>query len=293
MTPNNNEDKFLTPFGIDKKYTDYNKSKFHIINVPYAKTVSYIKGAEKGPEAIIKASEQVELYDIATESEPYLKGISFEEINTNQELTSIWQEMSQKVHKCITNNKFPIILGGEHSITHGGIMGCKQKHKDLCILHIDAHCDLREDYLGDKYSHACALRYAFDENIPIVQVGIRSAEKEEHLLIKNNPSKIKTFFASKKKLNNKKILNNLQSKNLYITIDIDGFDPSVIPHTGTPEPGGLGWYEVINLLEDIFANFNVIATDIVELAPSDFSTISDFTVAKLLYKVLALKTQTK
>ncbi|MGD9579900.1 MAG: agmatinase [Vampirovibrionia bacterium] len=285
----NNCKNTVIPFGIEEEYSQYETSKFHVISVPYAKTVSYIKGAENGPDAILKASEQVELYDIATESEPYLEGISYEEINTNVELPVIWEEMKEKVYKCINHNKFPVLLGGEHSITHGGIMGCKEKYNDLCILHIDAHCDLRTDYLGDKYSHACALRYAFDENTPIVQIGIRSAEKEEHTLIKNNPDKIKTFFANEEKLNNKEVLNNIKSKNVYLTIDIDGFDPSIIPHTGTPEPGGLGWYEVLKLLEELFKNYNVIAADIVELCPSETSTVSDFTAAKLLYKLFALK----
>ena len=280
-------DKALTPFGIEQSLTRFESSLFHIINVPYAPTVSYLKGAENAPDAILKASEQVELYDIQYHKEPYLKGISLTEINTKNEINKIWADISNEIYKCLTNDKFAVMLGGEHSITHGAIEGCKKVTQDFCILQIDAHCDLREEYLNNPYSHACALRHAFNIDIPITQVGIRSGIKEEYELIINNPQKINTFFGAQVDI--EAIIKTLKHNNIYITIDLDGFDPSVIPHVGTPEPGGPGWYDILNLLEAIFNNFKVLAADIVELAPCENSILSDFTTAKLLYKLLCLK----
>lgn len=289
MSKKINIKKKMTAFGIEKKYAKFNNSRYHLICVPYAETVSYLKGTERGPYAIFKASEQVELYDIETESEPYLKGISHSEINTQQDIQTIWTQTSLEVSKCLEMKKFPVLLGGEHTITQGGIMGCKNHYQDICVLQIDAHSDLKKEYLDNTYSHACALRHAFNDQIPIVQLGIRSLCPEEHQLIKQNPEQVKTFFATKNPLNVEDVLQSIKAQNVYLTIDLDGFDPSVIRDVGTPEPGGLLWYEVIELLEKLFQRFNVIAADIVELCPDKFSTPSDFIAAKLLYKILSLK----
>lgn len=279
----------LTAFGIETEFTDYNSSKYHIICVPYSKTVTYIKGAENGPKAIIEASTQVELYDAKSNSEPYLKGISLKTIDVNTEITSILKNIKNETLNSIKNNKFPVMLGGEHSISQGCIEACKEYSSDLSVLHIDAHADLREEYLGDPFNHACAMRYCVDNDINLVQVGIRSLCKEEHETIKENSHKIKTFFANGETLNIEEILKSIKNKHVYITIDLDGLDPSVIPHTGTPEPGGLSWYDLINLLEGTFKKFNVLASDIVELAPNENSIVSDFAAAKLLHKILSLK----
>lgn len=279
----------IRPFGIEEALTNYDTSKYHIISVPYAETVTYLKGTDNAPYAILNASEQVELYDIDTESEPYLKGISYSEINVNTAITHIWTAMNKEVMLALKSGKFPVILGGEHSISNGAIGASRILFNDLHILQIDAHADLREEYLGNPFSHACALRYSFDTQIPIVQVGIRSMVKEEHQLIKENPDKIKTFLCNTNELDIDAVLNCIKAPNVYLTIDLDGFDPSVIPHVGTPEPGGLNWDNVLKLLNKLFTNFNVVAADIVELAPNKYSTLSDFTAAKLLYKLLALK----
>lgn len=282
-------DETLTPFGIGENLTDFDTSKYHVLCVAYAETVSYIKGSENAPLAIIKASEQVELFDLHTQSEPYLKGISMSEINTDTNIKELLKMIEEEITQCLKFNKFTVMLGGEHSISHGAIMACKNQFKELCILQIDAHSDLKEHYLNDPFSHACAMRHAINENIPLTQIGIRSLDREEFDFIMQNRDKIATFFAGPDKIRTQEILNSLKHKNVYLTIDLDGFDPSVIPHLGTPEPGGLEWYEVIDLLKELFKSFNVVAADIVELAPSEYSTPSDFTAAKLLYKLFSLK----
>lgn len=289
MSHNFNIEEHMSAFGIETNLTDFNKSHYHIICIPYAETVSYLQGTEQGPRAIFKASEQVELYDIETQSEPYLKGISHSEIDTSLGIQDIWKQTSNQVKHCLDNKKFPVILGGEHTVSHGAIMACNNYYDDLTIIQIDAHSDLKEQYLGNPYSHACALRYAYNLNIPIVQLGIRSLCPEEHKLIKNNPDKVSTFFANRESFDLNAVIESINTKNLYITIDLDGFDPSVIRDVGTPEPGGLQWYEVIELLEVLFKKFNVTGADIVELCPNKFSTPSDFAAAKLLYKLFSLK----
>lgn len=283
---NNNK---LIPFDIPEELTKYDTSKYHIVSVAYSETVTYLKGADSAPEAIINASAQVELYDIDTESEPYLNGISHSEINVDTNIQKLLVDIEKTTSSCLKNNKFQIMLGGEHSISFGAIKACKNHFEDLCVLQIDAHSDLRTEYLGSPFNHACAMIHVFNNNIPLIQVGIRNSSKEEHILIKENPSKITTFFANSSGLDVESVIKSIKNKNVYLTIDLDGFDTSVIPHVGTPEPGGLTWYEVIRLLEKVFKNFNVVASDIVELAPNEYSAQSDFTAAKLLYKLLCLK----
>lgn len=279
----------ITPFGIEKEYANFNNSKYHIICVPYAETVTYIKGAENAPLAILKASTQVELYDIESKKEPYIDGISMSEIKVNIDIQHIWNNTGKEVLTCIKNKKFPILLGGEHTITYGALRAASILIPDISVLQIDAHTDLRSEYMDSPFNHACALRHAFNSNIPITQVGIRSVCKEEAELIEQNPDLVTTFFTNKAGLDIDKVLNSFKHKNVYISIDLDGFDPSVIPHVGTPEPGGLGWFEVIELLKEVFKKFNVIAADIVELAPNKYSYLSDFAAAKLLYKLISLK----
>jgi agmatinase len=286
----NSSQGYTTPFGIEEEYTRFETAKYHLIYVPYGKTVSYLPGTEKGPEAIIEASTQVELYDIHTEREPYLEGISFETVNTENETGKILEDIKYKTVRCLDSQKFPVLLGGEHTISIGGINACASRHSDLTVLQIDAHADLRNEYQDDPYSHACVMRRAFEQGIQVVQIGIRSLCSEEHQLIKDNPEQIATFISDGQKPDIELILSRINNTNVYLTIDLDGLDPSVIPHVGTPEPGGLLWNDTINILEQLFINFNVIAADIVELCPDKTSTVSDFAAAKLLYKLLALKT---
>jgi agmatinase len=289
MTVKSNIAGFPTPFGIEEEYTDYDKSKYHLLYIPYSETVSYLQGTENGPKAIIEASTQVELYDRKTESEPSLKGISYETINPAQKIETILSDTKIQVLKALKANKFPVLLGGEHTISHGAIEACAEYHPELTVLQIDAHADLREEYMNNPYSHACAMRHSYKKGLKLVQAGIRSLCKEEHLLIKNNPDLITTFFAEDSKLPIESIIASIKTPYVYITIDLDGLDPSVIPHVGTPEPGGIGWHDLLELLEGVFKKFTVLAGDIVELCPGRSSTVSDFASAKLLYRLLSLK----
>jgi agmatinase len=250
--------------------TDLEKAKVVILPIPHEETTSYGKGTKEGPKAILEASKELENYDLETNSEPYLNGIyteNYTDINKIKEYT----------------NKFIIALGGEHSITPYLLK--KLNQDNLSILQIDAHADLKDEFEGRKDSHACAARRIHEINPNIVQVGVRSLDKEEKKFIEKN--NIKTFFM--KNINNiQDIISNLK-ENVYITIDLDGFDPSVIPAVGNPEPGGLSWYQCLNILKEVFKNKNVIGMDVNELSPKENDLISPYITAKLIYHCIGYK----
>ena len=186
---------------------------------------------------------------------------------------------------------FPLIIGGEHSITPAIVKSFKKSYSKLTIVQIDAHADLRNQYLGNKNSHACAMRRCLDfKNVNIISVGIRNICKEEFKFVKKNKNRIKIIWSkdlSKKNLT--KIKNLVKNKNVYLTFDVDGFDSSLMPATGTPEPGGLFWNETLDILKTIFKNSNVIGADVNELAPKKNLHACDFLTAKLIYKMLSYK----
>jgi len=261
-----------------------------IIPVPYEQTTSYGKGAKRGPSAIISALNYVEDYDIdenkivdkaSIKILPALKGI-----NTFQKLSKKIDYVTSKV---LNSGNLPVFLGGEHTITAAVISAFKKHRHDFSILHFDAHSDLRDIYQGAKYSHACVMRRIFEMNAPAVSVGIRSQSLEEHKFIQKNG--IHVFYASdiyKDKNWIKKVVNKL-GKNIYISFDVDAFDPSIVRATGTPEPGGLTWHQVAELLSALKkSNKNLIGMDIVELSPVKTDLASSFTCAALLHKVLAI-----
>jgi len=245
--------------------TELNKAKIVIIPIPHEKTTSYGKGTKEGPETILKASHELENYDIETNSEPYLKGIYTEQPT---DINNIKQY----------KDKFIIALGGEHSITPNVIKTLKQEN--LSILHIDAHADLKDEFDNSKDSHACAMRRTFEINKNITQVGIRSQSKEEKEFAKENNIKQLSI--------NDNILENLK-ENVYISLDLDALDPKEMPAVGTPEPNGLTFKEIKNLLKQVFQNKNVIGIDIVELSPKEGDLISPYTAAKLIYHCIAYK----
>ena len=247
------------------------ESEIVIIPVPYEKTTSYIKGTKNGPKEILKASLELEHFDIETKKTP-------KKIHTLEPINSL-EELSKKVKQL--KDKFIISLGGEHSITFPIV---KELPKDISILQIDAHSDLRDTFKNNKFSHACVSRRIFEINKNLIQVGIRSLSKEEHDFIQEN--KIKVFYRDK--INNEEILNSLNEK-VYITIDVDSLDPSIIPSTGTPEPNGLKYKELLELLKLIFKNKNVIGLDIVELSPIKDLHAPNYTIAKLIYKLIGYK----
>jgi len=271
------------------------KSKNKVLVIPFGleNTVSYEGGTKMGPKKIIKASHQVELFDDELKKEPYkkfnLKTLREEKINKN--LSQALEQLTRIINKTLNLKYFPLILGGEHSITPAIIKSFKKSYSKLTVLQFDAHADLRNQYLGNKNSHACAMRRCLDfKNVDIIGIGIRNICKEEFEFAKRNKDRIKIFWSkdiSKKSISN--IKNLIKNKNVYLTFDVDGFDSSLMPATGTPEPGGLFWNETLDILKSIFKNSNVIGADINELAPKQNLHACDFLTAKLIYKMLSYK----
>ena len=283
-----NKNGFL---GIDNKFDI--KQKSVVIPFGLEKTVSYGGGTKNGPKEIIKASHQVELYDEELNCEPFkvigVKTIKPFKINKN--INKALKQISLLNQKSIEKNLFPLTLGGEHSITAGCIEPFVKSYKNVTILQFDAHADLRNSYNNQKYSHASAMRRCLDfKNVDLISIGIRNISKEEMPFLKKNNSRIKIFWAKdQKKWNLKYFKRLIKNKNVYLTFDVDGLDSSIMPATGTPEPGGLFWYETLSLIKTTFKNANVIGADINELAPIKGFNSYNFLVAKLAYKILTYK----
>lgn len=271
---------------ISKNYTNLETSKIILILVPYEKTSTWGKGSNKGPQAFLKASNNMELYDIETNSEVYRRGIFLINLLTKKNTP---KEMIEKVYnityKYLLQDKFVTLFGGEHSISIGSIRAFGNNFSNINILQLDAHTDLRPTYQGDPYNHACSL-YEASQKYPLIQWGIRSMDIEEKKYIQ--PHHI--FYANdiyyKYDTSVQKALNVLLSP-VYITIDLDVFDPSIVPSTGTPEPGGLLWYSTLKFLRKVFEEKKVVGFDIVELSPNKNEKSSAFLSAKLYYKLLS------
>ena len=244
-----------------------------------------MKGSDKGPRAIIEASKNLELYDIETRSEVYKKGIFTEKEIVSNSVQDMINKTYRRVKRVLHDKKFAVVLGGEHTVSIGSIKAYAEFFKHMSILHLDAHSDMRDSYEGSRYSHACVMSRIKEVTENFVSVGIRSMDSSE---LKNiNEDSIfyaSHIYASKDWIH--KVTKKL-SENVYITLDLDVFDPSVMPSTGTPEPGGLDWYQVVHLLEDVSKYKNIVGFDIVELCPS-LSKAPDFLAAKLIYKLLSL-----
>jgi agmatinase len=273
--------------GIAKKFSKIESAKIVLIPVCYDGTSTWQKGADKGPSAFLEASENMELYDIETNSEVYKKGIylsdSISDFDSPDEMIDTVYKITKKY---ISKNKFVTIFGGEHSISIATVKAFNDSFDNLSVLHIDAHADLRQVYEGTKYNHACAM-YEANQNTNLVQVGIRSMDVEE----KNVMNQDNVFFAHELASNEYWIDDVIEklSKNVFISFDLDAFDPSILPSTGTPEPGGLFWYETLDFLRRVFNEKNVVGFDIVELCPNEIDKSSDFLAAKLYYKMLSYK----
>lgn len=279
--------KTKTYAGIPDKYSKIETAKVVLIPVPYDGTSTWQKGADKGPDAFLDASENMELYDIETDSEVYKNGIYLADPVTEDFSP---EDMVEEVHKVtksyIRKNKFVTVFGGEHSISIGTIRAFNECFDNLTVVQIDAHADLRKEYEGSKCNHACAL-YEASQTTNLIQVGIRSMDAIEKTVMDED----KTFFAHEM-TNDDYWMDNaidLMTKNVFLTIDLDAFDPSIMPSTGTPEPGGLFWYETLEFLKKIFSEKNVVGFDIVELCPNKNEKSSDFLAAKLYYKMLSYK----
>ncbi|MEP2277940.1 agmatinase [Maribacter sp.] len=273
--------------GISDEFAQLEKSKIILIPVPYDGTSTWGKGADKGPEAFLEASENMELYDIETDSEVYKQGIHLTApITEDNSPEAMVNEVHVITKDFIKRNKFVTLFGGEHSISIGSIRAFNECFDNLTVLQIDAHADLRESYEGTKYNHACAV-YEASQTTNLVQVGIRSMDVIEKTVMDEE----KTFFAHEMVADeywSDKVIEAM-TENVFITLDLDAFDPSIMPSTGTPEPGGLLWYETLEFLKQVFEDKNVVGFDIVELCPNKTDKSSDFLAAKLYYKMLSYK----
>ena len=277
--------------GIDNKFNF--KEKAIVVPFGLEKTVSYGGGTKNGPKEIINASHQVELYDEELNCEPYKKiGIkTLKPFPINKNIKKALSDMGKINEQILKRKLFPLTLGGEHSITPGCLIPFTKKFKNICLLHFDAHADLRDSYEGEKFSHASAIRRCLDyKNVSVISFGIRNISESEIPFLKKNSSRINIFWAKdKKKWNLKKFKKLIKNKTVYLTFDVDGLDSSIMPATGTPEPGGLLWDETLEIIKIAAKNSNIVGADINELAPIKGFNSYNFLVAKLAYKILSYK----
>ena len=285
--------------GLDEiDQVTYDAAKAVIIPFGLEKSVSYGGGTKHAPKAIIKASHQIELFDEEFWCEPFrdIGIVTLKEPKINKKLPDALCQIENIVETILNLGKFPFTLGGEHSVTAGAIRPFAKKFKDFVILHFDAHADLRDSYQGEYYSHASALRRCLDDkmiynkgqNINLISLGIRNISASEIPFLENNQDRIKIYFAKdKSNWNLSEIAAHLKNKNIYITFDVDGFDASIMPATGTPEPGGLFWDDALQIIKLAAENGNIVGADVNELSPIKNFHSCDFLTAKLIYKILA------
>ena len=274
-------------FGGNEVIYDYNESRIIIVPVPYDETSTWMKGADKGPDAILEASVNLEFFDVETFSEAHLSGIhTISPILEKETPQKLVNAVSDKIISLLSENKFPVIIGGNHTVSIGAFKAFAGRFMNLSILQLDAHADLRQVYEGSEFNHACAMARA-REYAPVIQLGIRSMSAEEVPYF----DKDRMFFSHDLYYNKDlycKALDKL-SENVYITIDLDVFDPSLIPSTGTPEPGGPAYIELMHFMRDVIKSRNVVGFDVVELCPSSANKVPDFVAAKIIYQLLSYK----
>ena len=285
--------KYLSPkkgfLGID---AELSRSP-QVIVVPFGleKTVSYGGGTKNGPKEIIKASHQVELFDEELNKEPFKEiGIkTLKPFSIKNKIKSALDQLSKINEDILSNDKFPLVFGGEHSITPGSIKPFVKKYDEITLLHFDAHADLRESYQGEKFSHASAIKRCLDyKNLKVVSFGIRNLSKEEMDFYNDNRDRIEIFWGKDKQTWDLSLLDKFfKNKNVYITFDVDGFDASIMPATGTPEPGGMLWEDVLPIIKKVCQISKVVGADINELAPIKNFDSYNFLVAKLAYKIIS------
>lgn len=273
--------------GVEPEFGARESARAVLIPVPYDGTSTWGKGADAGPAALLDAADNMELYDIETGTEVYREGIHLAAaVTENTSPESMTDAVRTAVAEVLSEQKIPVVLGGEHSVSIGALQATAAKHPGLTVLHIDAHADLRPSYLGSACNHACALHWA-SRNCTLVQVGIRSMDASERLFEQT------VFYgqdcyerADSAWMSDALAALGEPGTPLYITIDLDAFDPAFLPDTGTPEPGGLNWYQVTRLCKLAMERFHIVGFDVVELAAHAGSKPSDFLAAKLVYKLL-------
>lgn len=272
--------------GLPRKYTKLENSEIAVVQVPYDETSTWIKGADKGPKAILEASANMELFDIETQSEVYKKGI-FTDLPILEKSSpfGMVQAVKSRLIELIDQHKFVVTIGGEHSVSIGSIFAYAQCFENLTIVQLDAHADLREEYEGSKYNHACVMARA-REVAPVIQAGVRSMSEDEvvqapeRMIYANEIARTEAWADR---------VWPLLTENVYLSVDLDVFDPAYMPSTGTPEPGGLNWYQVTGFIKELNKRANIIGMDVVELCPNENNKAPDFLAAKLIYQILSYK----
>ncbi|MCB0343470.1 MAG: agmatinase [Bdellovibrionales bacterium] len=272
---------------FEDEFKTYSNSAIALLPVPYDLTSTYHKGADRGPQAIISASTALENFDIETETEVYRRGIcTLEALEVTEGPEVLFEQVKTSVKALFEDKKFPVVLGGEHSVTVGAVAAAKESYPNLSVLQLDAHADTRETYHGSPYNHACVMARV-REMCPMVQVGIRSLDGAEWSKLDRE----RVYFAHDVASASTgawltEAVEQL-SQDVWVTIDLDCFDPSIIPSTGTPEPGGLTWYQVTNLLKKTAESKRIVGFDVVELLPRASNPAPDFVAAKLIYQFLS------
>lgn len=276
---------------LPEEYASYKRAKAVIVQAPYDKTTTYIHGTAKGPSAIIDASRYLELYDDELNQEVFKIGIhTMDELNVgNLDSQEMVDKICAAIQELLRAGKFPVMLGGEHSVSIGAVKAFKEVYPNISVLHLDAHYDMRDEYFNSKLNHGCVAR-RISEMCPIVQVGTRSMSKEEKDFLSSSQAggrikSISVYDILDTPMWKDKTTNSL-SEDVYVSIDLDVFDPAIVPAVGTPEPGGIGWYETLDLLRDVSRDRRIVGFDVVELCPIKDQIASDFLAAKLIYKLL-------
>ena len=273
---------------FEEEFTVYENAAIAILPVPYDGTSTWLKGADKGPKAILEASVNMEFYDIETDSEVFTHGITtLEPVTEDSSPEAMAAEVEHRVDTLLKDKKFPVILGGEHSVSIGAFRAFVKHYDEFSILQLDAHSDMRPEYEGSTHNHACVMARG-KEVATVAQVGIRSSAIEE----KENIDPDRIFYAHEIKESDSSWMYQVSQKlsdNVYVTIDLDVLDPAYMPSTGTPEPDGLAYRDIINFLKLINERHNIIGLDVVELCPNEINKAPDFLASKLIYQILSMR----
>jgi agmatinase len=288
------EESGLPPFGGDEARSPYERARAVVLPVPYEGTVSYGHGTSLGPEAILRASTQVELYDEQLAIEPYRAGIFTDRMLDVRERSTqdVVARVKRRVGELMDDGKWVVLLGGEHSITPGAVAAAAERHEGLHVVQLDAHADLRQSYEGSRFSHACAMARCV-EIAPVTAVGIRNYSREEADWIQRGISgyTIVHGWEMEDETWIERVVRGVKDRNVYLTFDLDYFDPAILPATGTPEPGGGTWWPTLRFLGRLFESADVVAADVVELAPIPGLHHADFLAARLVHRMIGLATR--
>jgi agmatinase len=283
----------LPPFGGDEAASPFTAARVAVLPVPYEATVSYGGGTAGGPAAILRASTQVELYDEQMFEEPYRAGLWTDPMLgvSGDSPEQAVRRIEGRFGELLDAGKWVMMLGGEHSITPGGVAAAAKRHPGLRVVQLDAHSDLRQQYEGDRWSHACAMARCLDHGVGLTAIGIRNTSIEEARWIRSGIPGYRVVHAWEMEDEGwiDVALHGIDDAPVYLTIDLDYFDPSIIPATGTPEPGGGTWWPTLRFLERLIERTDVVACDLVELAPAPGLHHADFTAARLAYKLIGMK----